>query len=315
MYGNELNKVTNNYGSNKGNTNERACRCKLCKRQIARGYGVAYVGGYNGGGYICDTCQRTISYHGGNDTKVGTTKKHGWIISPELECNKCNDNVAMYLQSLGFNKESDCTVLYEFTGRMFEGSKGLSTILKRLDLEYTQGHFDTTRENVGTHLNISKKDENGNNLISMYSDILNNYSNSLRVGLSQYLLNNPNICAYMFGRCIGGWAGTIDANTDTYEHGVYLNFQHINEGSASRLEWRICKYNSGIENGGKDAYFRAIDTCKKLTEIILKACSDIQKIEAVEGRTTSNRNKRMAVCEKATDRMIKYLEKEYNKTH
>lgn len=315
MYANELNKVNNNYSENNGNTNIRACRCKLCRRQIASGFGIAYVGGYNGGGYICDTCQRTISYHGGNDTKVGTTKKHGWIISPELECNKCDNNVAMYLQSLGFNKEADCTVLYEFTGRQFEGSKGLSTILKRLDLEYTQGNFDTTRENVGTHLNISKKDVYGNNLISLYSDILNNYSNSLRVGLSQYLYNNPSVCAYIFGRCIGGWAGTIDTNTDTYEHGVYLNFQHINEGGASRLEWRICKYNSGAENGGKEAYFRAIDTCKKLTEIILKACSDIQKIEAVEGRTTSNRTKRMAVCEKATNKMIKYLEKEYNKAH
>ena len=313
MYATNLNGVSNNYGENKGNGNVRTCHCKKCGRVIAPFEGKAFVGGYNGGGYICPSCDRMIGYHGGSDSKVGTTKKHGWVISPELECNKCTDDVARYLQSLGFNKESDSTVTYEFTGRMFEGSKGLSTILKRLDEEYSHGNFDTTRDNVGTHLNISRKDANGVNLVSLYSGILDNYSKSLRKGLSDFLNLNPVLCSYFFGRAVGGWASAVNDYTGTYEHAVFLNFQHIEEGNGSRLEWRICKYNSGTENGGKEAYFRTIDTCKKLTDIILKACEDIAKIEDVEGRTIANRDKRLAVCEKANAKMIKYLKKEYVK--
>ena len=314
MYANELNKVTNNYANNNGRHNKNTCHCAKCKRVLLPMEGTAFVGGYNGGGYICSSCDSTISYHGGRDSKVGTTKKHGWIISPELECNSCSEGVERYLISLGFNNEMDCTVYREFTGKMFEGSKGLSTILKRLDTEYSNGNFDTTRPNVGTHLNISRKDENGNNLISKYANILDNYSNSLRVGLSDYLYNNANVCRYFFGRdMFGDWAKRVTDCTYTTEHAVYLNFQHLHEGNASRLEWRLAKYNSGVENGGKEAYFRTIDTCKKLTEIILKACEDIQKIESVEGRTESNKAKRMNVCKKATDKMIKYLEKEYSK--
>lgn len=313
MYATTLNNINNNYASNNGGNNLRACHCRICGRIIPQGYGIAFVGGYNGGGYICSHCDSTIGYHGGTDSKVGTTKKHGWIISPELECNKCTDNVANYLQSLGFNKEADCTVLYEFTGRQFEGSKGLSTILKRLDEEYANGNFDTTRSNVGTHLNISRKDANGNNLIALYSDILCNYSNSLRKGLSDFLKNNDTICEYFFGRSLGEWCRPVNDYTSTTEHASFLNFAHTSEGSASRLEWRIAKYNSGVENGGKEVYFRTIETCKALTNIILKACESIYKIEVVEGRTTTNKNKRMAVCEKATEKMVKYLQKEYAK--
>lgn len=313
MYANELSKVVNNYSVNGGGRNKNTCHCRKCGRVLAPHEGIAFVGGYNGGGYICRRCNETLDYHEGSDTKVGTTKKHGWIISPELECNACSNDVVRYLISLGFNNESDCTVYREFTGKMFEGSKGLSTILKRLDIEYTNGNFDTTRENVGTHLNISRKDAHGNNLISHYANILDNYSNSLRVGLSDYLYNNPIVCAYFFGRPMGEWCKRVTDYTWTGEHAVFLNFQHLHEGNASRLEFRICKYNSGVENGGKDSYFRAIETCKKLTDIILKACEELQKIEVVEGRTESNRNKRMDVCKKASDKMVRYLEKEYSK--
>ena len=312
-YATLLNNVSNNYANNNNRTNKNACHCRKCGMQLASGEGIAFVGGYNGGGYLCRSCNSTIGYHHGTDNKVGTTKKHGWIISPELECNRCSEGVERYLVSLGFNNEMDCTVYREFTGKMFEGSKGLSTVLKRLDLEYLEGNFDTTRDNVGTHLNISRKDTNGVNLIRAYSTILDNYSNSLRKGLSDFLYDNPQLTKYFFGRELGGrWCQRVTMDTDTEEHAVFLNFQHIHEYESARIEWRLAKYNSGVDNGGKDAYFRTIETCKALTEIILKACEQLKRIEDREGRTFANKEKRIAVCHKATDKMISYLQKKYN---
>lgn len=306
MYASKLSEVKNNY-NNGSTTNKYTCHCKKCGRVLLSGEGVRIIGGYNGGGFLCERDARMVSYHGGTDTQTGTTKSHGFIISPELECSYTNDDVKNYLIALGYSCESDCTAFAEFTGRRYSGLKGLSTILKRLDVEAMDGNFSTADRNgfkIGTHLNISKN-VGGYNLVYKYSSELCNYSKSIRRSLSDFLFENPDICEYFFGRKIGEWADKITDCTSYSAHAVFLNFQHIDEGeNSSRLEWRICKYIAGER--GKENYFRAVETCQKLTDIILKGCEKI--------RNTPDGMKK-AVAVSVSEKCVEYLRKEYRKAH
>lgn len=245
---------------NKDTSNVYTVRCALCGGTIPTGEGYRHVG-YNGG-FVCSYCKPdTVGYHMGSDNSVGTAIKDEWQVGAEIEVNRATNSTqetlaqfAATMCKFGFTMESDATVWKEFTGRIDRNLNGLAQVLMNVRKWDTLGYVTTEGSNVGTHANIS------NTFVRdfRWSSGAINYELIAQKSID-VLAQNPYMCKVTFGRACGEWA-----NTRAGVHASAINTCHLTERKkdATRFEFRIMKFHSGIDCGG-NYYISGIQTWKK----------------------------------------------------
>ena len=245
---------------NKDTSNVYAVRCAKCGGTIPAGEGFRHVG-YNGG-FVCEYCKpNTVGYHMGSDNSVGTAIKDEWQVGTEIEVNRATNSTqetlaqfAATMCKFGFTMENDATVWKEFTGRIDRNLNGLAQVLMNVRKWDTLGYVTTEGSNVGTHANIS------NTFVRdfRWSSGVINYELIAQKSID-VLAQNPYMCKVTFGRACGEWA-----NTRAGVHASAINTCHLTESkkAATRFEFRIMKFHSGIDCGG-NYYISGIQTWKK----------------------------------------------------
>ncbi len=251
-------KVNGFYNMNTANV--YAVRCVKCGRDIPTGEGFRHVG-YNGG-FVCEHCKpTTVEYHCGSDSSIGTAIKDDWQFGGELEVNRSanstDETLAQFSATMckfGFTMESDATVWKEFTGRIDKNLNGFAQVLMNVRKWDSLGYVTTEGENVGTHANISNTFVREHRWSS--HDI--NYTLIAQKSID-VLSSHPYMCKVTFGRSCGRWADT----TAGY-HSSAINTDHLTESkkAATRFEFRIMKFHSGIDCGG-NYYISGVQTWKK----------------------------------------------------
>ena len=245
---------------NMDTNNVYTVRCAKCGGTIPAGEGFRHVG-YNGG-FVCEYCKpNTVGYHMGSDNSVGTAIKDEWQVGTEIEVNRATNSTqetlaqfAATMCKFGFTMENDATVWKEFTGRIDRNLNGLAQVLMNVRKWDTLGYVTTEGSNVGTHANIS------NTFVRdfRWSSGVINYELIAQKSID-VLAQNPYMCKVTFGRACGEWA-----NTRAGVHASAINTCHLTESkkAATRFEFRIMKFHSGIDCGG-NYYISGIQTWKK----------------------------------------------------
>lgn len=243
--------------------------------------------------YYCRECAEEAfrrsrsgaTYSQENVTYKSKPTSEGFTISKEFETStwigeNLDRETQLYivanLDFRGWIATFDCTVWVEFKSPIYNGLNGYNKDSKAIEAIAQVARWRHMTD-YGTHTNI------GHNDFTEYRmGILRQWRETLFTPLQTYLVSNSERCKDIFGRKIGGWAGTMGSNP--LEHPVFINLQH-----KDWVEFRINKYVSFEQ----DSY--ATKVCIALFELMLDFT---RKIEAnrrtYSGRELANKNREIA---------------------
>lgn len=294
---------------NQTTNNLYTVKCVRCGATIESGKGYRHIG-YNGG-FVCEYCKpSTVGYHSGLDNSVGSDIRDGWQVGTEIEVNRTqnstDETLAQFSASMvgkfGYTMESDCTVWKEFTGRIDHNMNGLAQVLMNVRKWDSLGYVTTEGENVGTHANVS------NDFVRNFrwSSGQINYRIIAQKSID-VLANNPYMTKVVFGRACGQWCDTTSGM-----HSSAINTDHLTESkkAATRFEFRIMKFHSGIDCGG-NYYISGIQTWKKWIHTLEvgynKGWSSERIAEKCAKVLLKDMEKKTAEAEQANDGWVEYV--------
>ena len=283
--------------NNTNTTNKRPCVCKRCGQLIASGEGLK-VYAQNGFGYMHQYCACTME--GGYCDENGRTlnaqtktNKNTYSIELEIphEATAYQSSEAFgWLKNEGFIKTPDCTVWAEFKSPIYNNLLGLTRTLRNFE-KLNKLALWNDNPAYGTHCNVGNLD-----LTSEKIGIVRRFYNSLFVGYSDFLANNPEKCRKVYGRDLSGqWARPISMYTDWSTHENFINLQHD-----THIEFRAAKLITANQ------YIK----CARLNGEIVQKC--IVDYFLKRYREEMPAKQKREIAQKASQKMIKLFNKYYD---
>lgn len=247
--------------------------------------------------YMCPSCyNKKESYFTENNLVSNGEKKHGFTYSYEMELTRHDSNFVRMLQYNGFLPTYDSTVAIEYKSPIYQSLNGTRKLFRSLAKELNHDYF---QYQCGTHCNIGHKEY----INDKYIRIISNKYYLLFGNMSKWLELNPLASQEIYGRAIGGWASTIDENTNPFNHTNFINLEH-----STHIEFRQCKFIN------ENQYIDCVQLNTKIVQAIIK--NFIQKYEEKDYNTKKFKNFNEYMNYKAkftSNKIIQLLEKECDK--
>lgn len=253
----------------------RIAKCLYCNNQGVVAIALKNRGGRNG--YLCEAHASRYgdeSYYNENSITRGTTKKHGFTFSMELEMSSPTEIMRAELLNCGFMPTQDSTTDTEFKSPIWQSLNPLPKKFNTIEKLLNEGEGAITR-NEGTHFHVGHREYINPTTISY----LKRFYHSLFVPLSDIMLNNSEANKRLFGRDFCYWARQINDSSNPTEHSNFINLQHD-----YTIEYRLCKFVDANQ------YMNVIKFCKDITNTVIN-----NFIKHFEGSTTEQRRHKAQV--------------------
>lgn len=207
-------------------------------------------------GYVCYDCRSFVANYSRANTNIkGTSKSENYTCSIELELSNYTTVGKANLMHNGFLPSSDCSVELEMKSPIYNGFGGIVKYAKSIEkmlvsrdlaIDHTCGaHIHVGRTDIVNHLTGELYDFNSDALEALWG-----FRYAILRPLSDYLFNNPDKCAAVFGRKLNRYAASIDEAfcNDRRSHDnryAFINFC----SSHSTIEFRINFFKNATQFG------------------------------------------------------------------
>ena len=219
----------------------RIAKCLYCNNVGVKAIPLKNRGGRNG--FLCEAHASSYgdrSYYDENSTLRGTTKKHGFTFSMELEMSQPTTTMRAELLNCGFMPTQDSTTDTEFKSPIWQSLNPLPKKFNTIEKLLNDGEGAITN-NEGTHFHVGHREYINATTINY----IKRFYHSLFLPLCNTMLDNSEATKELFGRDFCYWARQINENTNPNEHSNFINLQHDNT-----IEFRLfrgtLKYNTFI---------------------------------------------------------------------
>ena len=247
----------------------RIAKCLYCNNEGVVKIALKNRGGRNG--YLCQyhaTNRGDESYYTENDKRRGTTKKHGFTFSMELEMSRPTEVMRAELINCDFIPTRDCTTDTEFKSSIWQSLNPLPKKFTTIEKLLNEGEGAITSAE-GTHFHVGH-----NEFINATTiDYIARFYHSLFIPLYEVMKENEDATKNLFGRYFCRWADGINTNTNPRQHENFINLQHD-----YTIEFRLCKFKNASQ------YMNVVKFCKDATSCIIN-----NFIKHFEGATTEQR--------------------------
>ena len=253
----------------------RIAKCLYCNNVGVKAIPLKNRGGRNG--YLCEAHASSYgdrSYYDENSTLRGTTKKHGFTFSMELEMSQPTTTMRAELLNCGFMPTQDSTTDTEFKSPIWQSLNPLPKKFNTIEKLLNDGEGAITN-NEGTHFHVGHREYINATTINY----IKRFYHSLFLPLCNIMLDNSEATKKLFGRNFCYWAKQINEDTNPNEHSNFINLQHDNT-----IEFRLCKFVNTKQ------YMNVIKFCKDVTNTIIN-----NFIKYFEGSTTEQRRHKAQV--------------------
>ena len=198
--------------------------------------------------YVCPDCAtREESYYTENSDKVHKEKKHGFTMSLEVETG-IRSNKSNLFYEYGFLPTSDGSISgTEWKTPIYISFNGIKQLLRSVE---KIGLFTSDE---GCHTNIGNVKLTSDKIES----IRKNYV-ALFKPLSDYLKNHKEDTERIFGRYFQYYAQSIDENSDSQQHELFINMQHN-----THIEFRLMAFRTG------EQMFSGIMMCREFVGCVM----------------------------------------------
>lgn len=219
-------------------------------------------------GYICEHCQNLVTnYSRANNNVKGINKSENYTCSIELEVSMYTPIGKANLMHNGFMPSSDCSVFEEMKSPIYNGFGGIVKYAKSIEKMLNSGDLEINRT-CGAHMHIGRTDIVNHLTGHVYDfnnsalDVLWAFRYDILRPLSDYLSNNPDKCANIFGRKFNQYADSVEnafcnslrSHDNRY---CFINFC----SSHNTIEFRINFFRNAAQFGKMVMLEKAMFSC------------------------------------------------------